>query len=165
MKICNIAHTKWLVFFVVFLLAGCARMGKPVEEPQVTLVDMQMVEVRPLEAVFQVSLRVMNPNDFSLELRGVSCEVKIDGRRFATGVGNKYHEIPAYGTGIVPVTVYASTFKMFSSAMAVIQGMEQRQSDLQNVTYELAGKIRLGGGIGMSVPFESKGDLSLLGQP
>ncbi len=157
-------RAKWLVYFIVFLFAGCARMGKPVEEPQVTLVDMQMLEVRPLEAVFQISLRVMNPNDFPLDLRGVSCNLNIDGKRFATGVGDKHQEIPAYGTDIVPVIVYASTLKMFTSAMAVIQGMEQRQNDLQNMTYELVGKVRLGGGIGRSVPFESKGDLSLLGQ-
>ena len=157
-------YIKLLLIGIFLLLAGCARMGQSVEEPQVTLVDMQMLELKPLEAIFQISLRVMNPNDFALDLKGVSCKLRIDGKHFATGIGNKQQEIPAFGTGIVPVTIYASTLKMFSSALALIQGMDQPQEALQPMSYELAGKIRLGGGISWSVPFESKGELSLAGQ-
>lgn len=157
-------YGKLLLFAVLLLLAGCARMGKSVEEPQVTLVNMQMLEVQPLEAVLQVSLRVMNPNDFSLDLRGVSCKLMIDGNHFASGIGDKQLRIPAFGTDIVPVTVYASTWKMFSSALSVIQGLEQKADVLQPVRYELVGRINLGGGINGTVPFESKGELSLTGQ-
>ena len=155
---------KLLLIAFFLLLTGCARMGQSVEEPQVTLVDMQMLEVKPFEAVFQISLRVMNPNDFSLDLKGVSCKLNIDGKHFATGIGDKHQEIPAFGTDIVPVTVYVSTLKMFSSVLAMIQDMDGTQDALQPMRYDLTGKIRLGGAIGMSVPFESKGELSLAGQ-
>ena len=157
-------YKNLLLFGILVVLAGCAGLGKPVEEPQVTLVDMQILEVKPLEAIVQVSLRVMNPNDFPLDLKGVSCKLNINGKHFATGVGDKQQEIPAFGTDIVPVTVYASTLKMFSSALALLQGVEQNQDELQSVRYELVGKIRLGGGISRSVPFESSGELSLGGQ-
>ncbi len=160
----NNSYRKLLVLGILVLLASCARLGKPVEEPQVTLVDMQILEVKPLEAIVQVSLRVMNPNDFPLDLKGVSCKLNINGKQFATGVGDKQQEIPAFGTDIVPVTVYASTLNMFSSALALLQGVEQNQDELQSVRYELAGKIRLGGTISRSVPFASKGELSLGGQ-
>ncbi len=158
------SSVKLLLTAFFLLLAGCARMGQSVEEPQVTLVDMQMLEVKPFEAVFQISLRVMNPNDFSLDLKGVSCKLNIDGRHFATGIGDKHQAIPAFGTDIVPVTVYVSTLKMFSSVLALVQDMDGTQDALQPMRYELTGKIRLGGAIGMSVPFESKGELSLAGQ-
>ncbi len=154
--------TGWLIVFgLVFVLAGCAGIGRHVEEPEVTLADMQVVEVRPLEAVFQIALRVMNPNDFSLDIRGVRCDVKIDGKHFATGVGDQKSEIPAYGTGLVPVKVYASTLKMFSSVLAMVQGMDGRQSGLAPIHYEISGTIRMGGGINRTVPFHSKGELAL----
>jgi LEA14-like dessication related protein len=161
---CKNNSVKLLLLTFFILLAGCARMGQSVEEPQVTLVDMQLLEVKPLEAVFQISLRVMNPNDFSLDLKGVSCKLNIDGTHFATGIGDKYQEIPAFGTDIVPLTVYVSTLKMFSSVLALVQDMDGTQDAMQPIHYELAGKIRLGGAIGMSVPFTSKGELSLAGQ-
>jgi LEA14-like dessication related protein len=147
------------------LLAGCAGMGRPVEQPveqpEVTLADMQVLEMKPLEAVVRISLRVMNPNDFALNLNGVRCDLKIDGKHFATGVGDTHQEIPAYGTGLVPVTIYASTLKMFSQVLALAQGMNGQQNGLSPIRYELTGKIRLGGGFNRFVPFQSKGELAL----
>ena len=151
-------------FLVLFILSGCAGLGKPVQEPQVTLVDMQMLEVKPLEAIFQISLRVMNPNEYPLDLQGLSCDLKIDGKDFATGLGNVPLEIPSFGTGIVPVTVYASTLKMFSSVMRIVQEVDQQRSDMQPLRYELTGKIRMGGGLNRSVPFHTTGELNLDGR-
>jgi LEA14-like dessication related protein len=152
---------KWLLSITVFLLAGCAGMHGPVQEPEVTLADMRILEVKPFEAVVQLSLRVMNPNDFGLNVNGVRCDLKIDGKHFATGIGDQHSEIPAFGTGLVPVTVYASTLKMFSRVLAMIQGMDGQQSGLAPIRYELTGKIRLGGGLNRFVPFHSKGELAL----
>ncbi len=154
-----------LLLVVLFFFSGCAGLGRPIEEPQVTLIDLQLLEMKPLEAVFQIQLRVMNPNDFSFALRGVNCDLKIDDKYFASGIGSEAREIPAYGTGVVPVTVYASTLKMFSSVMQMVQGMHhQQQDELQSLRYELAGKLRLGGRLNQTVPFHSKGELSLNAQ-
>ena len=154
-----------LLLVALFFFSGCAGLGKPVEEPQVTLVDLQLLEMKPLEAVFQIQLRVMNPNDFSFALRGVNCDLKIDDKYFATGVGSEAREIPAFGTGVVPVTVYASTLNMFSSVLQMVQGLHhQQQGELQALRYELVGKLRIGGRLNQTVPFHSKGELSLNAQ-
>ncbi len=150
-----------LLFVFLFLPAGCAGIHGHIQKPEVTLADMQVKEMRPLEAVFRIALRVMNPNDFGLDIRGVRCEVNIDGKHFATGVGDQRSEIPAYGTGLVPVRVYASTLKMFSSVMAMVQGMDGQAGSLAPIHYEISGTIRLGGAINRTVPFHSKGELSL----
>jgi len=148
----------------LFILSGCAGLGKPVQEPQVTLVDMQMLEVKPLEAIFQISLRVMNPNEYPLAMQGLNCDLKIDGKHFATGLANEPREIPAFGTGVIPVTVYASTLKMFTSVMQIVQQVDQQRSGMQPLRYELTGKIRVGGGLNQSVPFHTKGELNFDGQ-
>ncbi len=152
---------RWLLLLFLLLPAGCAGIHGHVQEPEVTLADMQVVEMRPLEAVFQIQLRVMNPNDFGLDIRGVRCDVNIDGKHFATGVGDQESEIPAYGTGLVPVKVYASTLKMFSSVLAMVQGMDGRAAGLAPIHYDISGTIRMGGGISRTVPFHSKGELAL----
>jgi len=162
-NICTVRWSRLLVCMLLFF-SGCAGLGKPVEEPQVTLVDLQVMEVKALEAIFQLELRVINPNDFPLDLRGVSCELKIDGKHFATGLGAEPQEIAAFGTGIVPVRVYASTLKMFASVLQLIQGMghqQHQQAGMEPIRYELAGTIRLGGTLNRSVPFHSSGELPL----
>ena len=151
----------WLLLVFLLLPAGCARLHGHIQEPEVSLADMQVVEMRPLEAVFQIQLRVMNPNDFALDIRGVHCDVNIDGKHFATGVGDQRSEIPAYGTGLVPVRVYASTLKMFSSVMAMVQGMDGQADGQAPIRYEISGTIHMGGGINRTVPFHSRGELSL----
>ncbi len=152
---------KLILIGLVVLLAGCAGVHGPIEEPEVTLADMRVVDIKPFEAVVRISLRVMNPNDFALPVDGVRCDLKIDGKHFATGIGNDHTEIPAYGMGLVPVTVYASTIKMFSSALAMLQGMNNGQGPPEPIRYELNGSIRLGSGFGRSIPFKNKGEFAL----
>ena len=146
---------------VILFLPACASLHGPVEEPEVTLADMQVVDIKPFEAVVKISLRVMNPNDVALPVDGVRCDLNIDGKHFATGIGNAHTEIPAYGMGLVPVTVYASTIKMFSSALAMLQGMNNGQGPPEPIHYELNGSIRLGSGFGRSIPFKNKGEFAL----
>ena len=161
----NVRYSRlFFPFLFLVILTGCAGLGKPMQEPQVTLVDMQMLEIKPLEAIFQISLRVMNPNEYPLALRGLSCDLKIDGKHFATGLANEPGEIPAFGTGIIPVTVYASTLKMFSSVMQIVQQVDQQRSGMQPLRYELTGKIRVAGGLNQSVPFHTRGELNLDGR-
>jgi len=161
MKIKRQMYGKLILIGLVVLLAGCAGVHGPVEKPEVTLADMQVVDIKPFEAVVRISLRVMNPNDFALPVDGVRCDLKIDGKHFATGIGNEHTEIPAYGMGLVPVTVYASTIKMFSSVLAMLQGMSNDQGAPEPIHYELNGTIRLGSGFGRSIPFQNKGELDL----
>ena len=142
------------------LLAGCATMGPGMEKPTVTVTDLRPGEVKALEAIFFLELRIMNPNDFPLDVSGLNCDLKIDGKHFASGISDVRQEVPAFGTATIPVTVYASMFEMVTSVIQIIQ-----EADRQNVkplSYELAGKVRLRGRGGF--PFDSKGELDLSGQ-
>lgn len=104
----------------------------------------------------------MNPNDSPLDLRGINCDLKIDGLPFATGISGEQAEIPAYGTAIVPVTVYASVLEVITSMVQIIQERDNGGGAARSFSYELAGKIRLGGGFPRSsLPFTSKGEFNM----
>jgi LEA14-like dessication related protein len=154
-----------LFFFILsvpLLLSGCATMGPSMEKPTITVTDLRAGEVKALEAIFILELRVMNPNDFPLDIRGLNCDLQIDGKRFASGISDAQQEVPAFGTATVPVTVYASMFEMVSSVIQILQNTDQSKGNMKPLQYELAGKVRLGGH--GSVPFESKGELDLSGR-
>lgn len=146
---------------LLLMIAGCAGLRNPVERPEVSVVDMQIVELRPLEAEFLLFLRIMNSNPFPLDLTGLSCTLKIDGKHFASGIGNEHLQVPAFSSKVISVNVYASTLQMFSSLMGIIQEREQGSSRL--FAYELDGTIRLDRQFRSTVNFHNKGELFLPG--
>jgi LEA14-like dessication related protein len=150
---------------IPLLLSGCATMGPSVEKPTVSVTDLRIQEVKALEAIFMLELRVMNPNDFPLDIQGINCDLKLDDKRFATGISDVRQEVPAFGTATVPVTVYASMFDMVGSVIQMLQDVDQQRGPGKPLYYELAGKVRIGGHGGTrSVPFQSEGEINLGGQ-
>jgi LEA14-like dessication related protein len=138
-------------------LSGCAGLGKTIEPPRAHIANIRVEEMRGLETVFQVELRVINTNDVPLTFKGMDCELKINDRPFAVGVTGHQVEIPAFGTAIVPINLYSSVLDVLKNLV----GMGLEKADKLN--YKLVGNIRIEGGAMMpsSLPFESKGELSL----
>jgi LEA14-like dessication related protein len=139
----------------VLTLAGCAGVGKTLQPPRVTLTNIQVEKVKAFETVFQIELRVFNTNDIPIEIKGIDCELELNGRKFASGVSKVGKEIPSYGTDIVPVTVYSSVLEMVRGFLD-LPGREK-------VQYKISGRVRLGGAplVPSLVPFKSEGEFSL----
>jgi LEA14-like dessication related protein len=152
----------FLLFFPL-LLSGCAGLGPKMEEPTITVTNLQLQEAKGLETIFLLELRVINPNDFPLDIRGLNCELKIDGRRFATGLSDVQQEVPPFGTAVVPVSVYASMFDMVGSVIEILQNADRHGGAAQPLRYELDGRIRMGGVSTRTVPFHSRGEIDLTG--
>jgi LEA14-like dessication related protein len=138
------------------MLAGCAGLGGRLEPPRVTLSDVRVEAVRLFETVFLLELRILNPNDSPLDIKGVSCHFDLNNKTFASGVSDVQTQIPAYGAGTIPVTVY-------SSVLGMIRGIQGLQGT-EFIRYQLSGHLHLAGdatGTSARVPFKSEGDLSL----
>lgn len=135
-------------------LAGCAGFGRRLEPPRVRVAEIRVLEVKALEAVFQVDLRVINANETALEVKAVDCDLEVNGRRFASGVADTPAQIPAFGTALVPVVVYSNVLDLVRGVIR-LQGREGLQ-------YKLSGKVHLGGGglLPPVIPFTSEGELT-----
>ena len=143
------------VGLLILMMTGCAGMGQRLEPPRVKLATIRVQEFNVLETVFEVQLRVFNTNETALMVRGLECELEINGQPFAIGVSDADVEIPSYGTQLLPLNVYASVFDIIKS----LQGLQKHQEQL---TYHIKGKGRLGAGALPSVlPFNSEGNISL----
>jgi LEA14-like dessication related protein len=147
---------KITIATALFLLTmgGCAGVGQRLEPPRVKLASIRVQEFNVLETVFEVRLRVFNTNDTALHVKGIECQLEINGQPFAIGVSDADVAIPSYGTQLLPLHVYASVFDIIKS----VQGL-QNQDQLK---YQIKGKVRLGTGAFPSVlPFDSEGYISL----
>lgn len=151
-----------LATICLLLISGCAGLFSSFQEPQVSLADIRVQEVKTLETAFLIQLRISNPNDSPLDIQGLSCDVDLDGRRFASGLQGEQQTIPAYGSALVPVEVYASVLDMFSSVIGMIQNANRPDSQVRAIRYKLIGKVRINSdGLFRNVPFESEGELQL----
>jgi LEA14-like dessication related protein len=144
-----------VVLWMAGWMAGCAGLGKPLETPRISLSNIQMLEASGMESAFLVQLRVQNPNDVDLDIRGVECDVEINGKPFAYGMSNTPVRIQAFGSDTVPVKVYTSVIDIFRGLLS-LQGRE-------DLSYQVKGKVRMGGGafLPSSLPFDSQGTISV----
>ena len=142
------------LLLILIMLSGCAGFGYHLDPPRVKLADLAVKEIKVLESVFQVQLRVFNTNEVALKVKGIECELELNGEPFALGVSNADIEIQPYATAILPVLVY-------SSVIDIVKGFHGLQKNEQ-LNYKLKGKIRLDGNEFASVlPFASEGSLSI----
>jgi LEA14-like dessication related protein len=137
------------------IMTGCAGLGKPLESPRISLSNIQMLESSGMESAFLVQLRVQNPNDVDLDIRGMDCDVEINGKPFAYGISSTPVKIPAFGSDTVPVKVYTSVIDIFRGLLN-LPGRE-------DLTYQVKGKVRMAGGglMPSSLPFDSQGTISV----
>jgi LEA14-like dessication related protein len=134
------------------------------EDPKVSIADIRIQEVKALEGVFLIKLRILNPNDVPLDLHGINCDLEINKRHFASGLGDSNQVVPAFGTAVVPVEVYASVLDMITSVADLIHTAGKIPAKEEPVPYTLQGTVRVGiHGFKKEVPFKSSGELSLKG--
>jgi LEA14-like dessication related protein len=136
---------------------GCAGFGKTLEPPRINLSNVQFQDSKALETVFQVELRVFNTNDVPIKVKGLDCDLELNGKRFATGVSNVDTEIPAFGTTTVPVTLYSSVVDLFRG----IIGLQKKEK----LKFGVSGRVHLEGGflIPSTFPFKAEEELALDG--
>ncbi len=144
----------WTLIAMLVAIAGCAAPGKRLEPPRVSLVHIDLQEAKLFESVFKVQLRVFNTNEVPLKIQGGDCILEVNGKRFAQGVTDTDTQVPAYGTAVVPMTLYSSMVGMVRSLLTLPK---------EELGYKLAGRLRIEGGfmVPSTIPFSSEGKLSL----
>jgi len=142
-----------LLAFGALLSGGCASLqGR--DPIQVIIAGVEPLQGEGLELRMLVKLRIQNPNDLPLEFNGVSVEMDVQGKRFATGVSDAGGSVPRFGETIVGVPVSISVFRIARQAIGVMTN-EYRGM----LAYEMTGK--LAGPAFNSMRFQSKGEFTL----
>lgn len=139
---------------ILLILSGCAGWGKRLETPRITLSNFNVQEIKIFESVFAIEIRVYNTNDIPMEIKGLNCDLELNGKRLATGVANVKVNIPSYETALIPMTLYSSVLDV----VRVLRGLAKTEK----LEYKLTGHLRLGKGtMPSTIPFKSTGELPL----
>lgn len=159
-KLSSASLVLLLALSLLPLLSGCGSLltKKKADLPSVSLADMELQGIQGLETIFRLQLRVINPDTKPLELRGLICDLKVNGKAFAKGISSEQITVPASGTATAPVLVYAGMLDMVGSVIELLQ-QSQPAAVAGPLRYELTGRLRLGPQGEETVPFWLKGSL------
>ena len=78
------------------LLAGCA-LNPGLETPKLSVVEVQLLGSDLFAQHVRLRLRVQNPNDRALAVRGLTYTVEVAGQQFASGESAASFVVPARG--------------------------------------------------------------------
>jgi LEA14-like dessication related protein len=152
---------RWLMLSAVLSITmGCATMND-VQSPYIQLAGIRLQEMKGFENIFQIDLRVVNPNAVALPIRGIELDLALDGRHIARGVADPQKEIAAYSSEIVPVTLYASMIGMLDIAQRIVRGI-QSDTLAEKWSFAVNGHLRMGQSQWLDkIPFGAKGQIDL----
>lgn len=132
-------------------LSGCASLPFS-EPPRLNLTNIQIKQIGLIEQEFLLTMRIQNPNVESLDIRGMSFDLDINGDPFATGVSNQPVFIPAYGEKTFDVSVSSTLNGILNQFDSLVKN--------GNIDYLLTGKMKLEG-VPFTVPFKQSGEVAL----
>jgi LEA14-like dessication related protein len=121
---------------LVLCLTACSMLGPKIEVPQLTLV------------------RVENPNDRELPIRGIDYELFLEGDSFSEGVSNKPFVVPAKGETEFDMIVRTNFVSGVARLMSRLNGRQQ-------VQYVIEGKVLTDISMAKKIPFQESGTVSI----
>lgn len=126
-----------LVVVAMGLLAGCAGLGVPIDNPRVTVTSLRVLPAEGVQQRIDVGLRVLNPNDFDLDAKGLVISLEINDVPLLTGATADVPRVPAYGEAEVHVVLSVS---LLSGARLISRLMERPD---QTLRYRLESRFDL----------------------
>lgn len=129
-----------LISLMLLVLASCATLSPSFEEPDVKVNSFRTLPSDSASPTFEIGLNIMNPNDFALDVKGMSYTVHIKGNEVFSGVTNNIPKIEAYGSADVTLTGKADLF----GGISLIFDLLSDKDSTNAIDYSLDVKISLG---------------------
>ncbi len=137
----------------ILLLAGCASALKW-EAPKLSVASLKVQSADIFSQRLIVHLRVMNPNDRELPIKGITYRIEVNDAELAQGLTDTPFVVPAMGEAEFDVQVTANL------ATALSQLLSRRGSS-DTLDYRLIGSVALSSGFLRHIPFDERGSVKL----
>jgi LEA14-like dessication related protein len=134
---------------LVLLLAGCSLVFPKFKAPQLTVVSAQVQKGDFWTQRMKLRVRVENPNNRTLPVKGLEYTLELDGQPFAEGESATSFVVPAGGEAEFDTTVKVNLASTLTRLLT-------RDRD-QTVEYHLKGKVSLSAGLWRSIRFDQHG--------
>jgi len=123
----------------MLLAAACGDLKPDYETPTVNIGYFRPLPAQGFAPRFGIGLHIINPNDFALDILGISYTVSLQDQKILVGVARDLPSVPAYGEG--DLDLQAST-DVISSIKLITNLMRNQQTA---ISYTLDAKLELKG--------------------
>jgi LEA14-like dessication related protein len=144
-----------LVSLLLLSLAGCSLFIPKLETPKLSVVNVELQKSDLWEQRMRVRMRVENPNDRPIPVKGLTVMLEVQGQELAHGVSGASFLVPALGEAEFDMNMTAN----MAGALLKFLGKNDQLGD--TVEYRVRGKLSLSEGLMRSIPFEDRGSFSL----
>jgi LEA14-like dessication related protein len=145
-----------LLATLLCLPQGCATKFNQLEDPKLNLVGFKLVDAQLMEQRYELTFRLINPNDVALPVTGIYYEVELEGTAFATGVNASPIDIPAYGETRVTVEMSTTLLQSIRSLAAIAEAKPD------HLNFNLKGHLNVNLPMVGKIPFSETGKIKLV---
>jgi LEA14-like dessication related protein len=137
----------------VILLAGGAS-ALQLEAPKLSVVTMKVQSADIFSQRMQIRMRVQNPNDRELPVKGITYRIEVNDAELGQGSADTPFVVPAMGEAEFDMVFTANLATALSQLLA-------RKGSSQNIDYRLRGEVALSSGFLRHIPFDERGSVKL----
>ncbi len=145
-----------LLLALLCLPQGCATKLSQLEDPKLNLVGFKLIGAQLLEQRYELTFRLINPNDVALPITGIYYEVELEGKEFATGVNASPIDIPAYGETRITVEMSTTLLQSIRSLAAIAEAKPE------SLDFNLKGHLKVNLPMVGKIPFSETGQIKLV---
>lgn len=139
------------------LLSGCAGLGPRLETPKLSIVSVELIKGDLFEQRLRARMRVQNPNDRELAVKGITYTIEVGGEEFGRGMSGSSFIVPRMGEAEFDMNVTAN----LAGTLLRLASRADKGGMPETLDYRITGKVSLATGLLRSIPFEEKGTLKL----
>jgi LEA14-like dessication related protein len=139
---------------LVFFLNACAGLQPRDDSIRVNLSNLKMLESTLFEQRFEATIRVQNRSQSELNIKGLSYDLSLNDKDFASGVSNQKTTIAALSEGVISINLTSTLFGLIRQ----FNSIQQLQS--KPFRYELYGSVYTDNDL-FGLSFSENGEIKL----
>ena len=140
---------------LALFMSGCSLLAPKLERPKLSVVNVELQKSDLWEQRLKVRMRVENPNDRPIPVKGLTVALDIQDQEIAHGVSGASFLVPALGEAEFDMNMTAN----MAGALLKLLGTNNQLGD--SIDYRIKGKLSLSSGLFRSIPFEDRGTVKL----
>lgn len=144
-----------LLFFLLQIFSGCASMQMREDRVRVTIADLRPLESTLMEQRYLVKIRLQNRSKEALTIDGMSFDLDLNGKRFASGVSNQKATIDGFSDSMLEVKLSSTVFGLIKQFSALQDRVDS------TFDYQISGSLSSPNSM-LAIPFSEKGEINLL---
>jgi LEA14-like dessication related protein len=149
----TLCSIRLLMGLITLVFTACSTLPRDIEPPRMNIVNIAPKDIAIFEQRYDVQLRILNPNDADLGIKGMRFDIELNDQEFASGMSGQKVTVPRFGSEVVNVEVT-------SGLSSLVRQVEQmNKTGMNKIRYRIKGTAFVESPGNYKAPFDEKGEI------